>query len=194
MVEIDNCSFGHYNTIYKYSKIRNSSFGDFTYVARNSLIQHTHIGNFCCIGPNVSLGLGAHPSTTFVSSHPLFYSTKRQAGGLSILDKDLFDEYLETTIGHDVWIGANAIIKAGITIGNGAIIASGAVITKDVAPYSVVGGIPAKHLKYRFSEEQIAFLNQFKWWKKDLYWLKENKDLFTNIELLMDKYAHQKQQ
>ncbi len=181
LVEINNCTFGHYNTIYKYSRIRNSSFGDFTYVARNSLVQYTHIGKFCCIGPNVSLGLGSHPSDTFVSSHPLFYSTKKQAGGLSIVDQDLFEEYLETNIGNDVWIGANAIIKSGITIGNGAIIASGAVVTKDVEPFSIVGGVPAKHLKYRFTENQITFLNQFKWWEKDLSWLKENKDIFRDI-------------
>lgn len=185
LVEINNCSFGHYNTVYKYSRVRNSTLGDFTYIARNSLVQNTHIGKFCCIGPNVSLGLGAHPSNTFVSSHPLFYSTKKQAGNLSILDKDLFDEYPITNIGNDVWIGANSIIKSGLTIGNGAIIASGAVVTKDVEPYSIVGGVPAKRLKYRFSSDQIAFLNKSKWWDKDLTWLKANKDSFRNIELFI---------
>lgn len=184
LVEINNCSFGLYNTIYKHSRIKNSSFGDFTYVARNSLIQYSKIGKFCCIGPNVSLGLGLHPSDTFVSSHPLFYSTKKQAGGLSIVDNDLFDEYLETKVGHDVWIGANAIIKPGITIGDGAIIASGAVVTKDIEPYSIVGGVPAKHIKYRFSTEQITFLKRLNWWDKDLQWLIANKDLFTNINLM----------
>ncbi len=112
---------------------------------------------------------------------------------MSILDKDLFNEYTETTIGNDVWIGANVIVKSGVTIGDGSIIAAGAVVTKDVAPFSVIGGVPAKHIKLRFSEEQINFLKQFKWWEKDLYWLKQNKDLFTNIELLMAKHAHQQQ-
>ena len=194
LAEIEQCSFGHYNTIYKYSRVKHSNFGDFTYVARNSLIQFTQIGKFCCIGPNVSLGLGIHPSDTFVSSHPLFYSKQKQAGGLSIVEKNLFNEYTETTIGNDVWIGANVIIKSGVKIGDGAIIGSGAVVTKDVEAYSIVAGVPAKHLKYRFTEDQRFFLNQFKWWQKDLFWLKENKDLFTNIDLLMAKYGHQKQQ
>src|SRR6478672_11593698 len=123
MVEVKNCVFGNYNTIYKYARLKSSSFGDFT-----------------CIGPNVSTGMGAHPSSTFVSSHPLFYSTRGQAGGKVIVKENLFDEYEETTIGNDVWIGANALIKYGVNIGDGAIIAAGAVVTKDVEAYTVVGG------------------------------------------------------
>lgn len=190
LVEINNCTFGSYNTLYKYCRLRNIKLGDFSYVARNTLIQHATIGKFCSIGPNVSIGLGSHPSSTFVSSHPLFYSTKKQAGGLKIVEHDLFDEYENTTIGNDVWIGANAVIKSGINIGNGAIIASGAVITKDVEPYSIVGGVPAKHLKFRFTDSQISFLNSLEWWDKDLEWIKENKNLFLDIDEMITKIKH----
>ncbi|HSH65656.1 MAG TPA: CatB-related O-acetyltransferase, partial [Bacteroidia bacterium] len=137
---------------------------------------------FTCIGPNVVTGMGAHPSSGFVSSHPLFYSTMGQASGLVIVEKNLFEEFPRTTIGNDVWIGNNAIIKYGIKIGDGAIIGSGAVVTKDVEPYSIVGGVPAKVIKYRFKPEQIEFLHKTKWWNRDLQWLKKNKDLFKNIE------------
>jgi len=188
LVEINNCTFGHYNTLYKYCRLRHIQLGDFSYVARNTLIQYATIGKFCSIGPNVSIGLGVHPSSTFVSSHPLFYSTNKQAGGLNIVEKDLFNEYEHTHIGNDVWIGANAIIKSGLKIGDGAIIASGAVVTKDVAPYSIVGGVPAKHLKFRFSDQQISFLNSLKWWDKDLEWLKTNKALFLDIEEMTRKH------
>lgn len=188
MVEIKNCTFGYYNTIYKYARLKSSSFGDFTYVARNSQVHYTKVGKFCCIGPNVSTGMGAHPSSTFVSSHPLFYSTRGQAGGKVILEKTFFDEYQETTIGNDVWIGANSSIKYGVKIGDGAIIAAGAVVTKDVEAYSIVGGVPAKFIKYRFTPEQINFLLDFKWWDKDLDWIKENKSLFLDIDKLMEKY------
>jgi len=181
MAEIKDCKFGYYNTIYKFARLRNSELGDFSYVARNSQIYNTTVGKFTCIGPNVSAGMGAHPSEGFVSTHPLFYSTLGQAGGLVIVDKNLFEEFPHTEIGNDVWIGNNAIIKYGIKIGDGAIIGSGATVTKDVEPYSIVGGVPAKIIKYRFSEEQIEFLLNLKWWDKDLEWLKANKELFRNF-------------
>lgn len=191
LVEINDCTFGHYNTLYKHCRLRDIHLGDFSYVARNTLIQHAKIGKFCSIGPNVSIGLGTHPSSTFVSSHPLFYSTNKQTGGLKIVEIDLFKEYEHTTIGNDVWIGANAIIKSGIKIGDGAIVASGAVVTKDVAPYSIVGGVPAKHLKYRFSDSQILFLKSLKWWDKDLEWLKSKKALFTDIDEMIKSQKHE---
>lgn len=189
LVELNNCSFSNFNSVYKYSRLRNSHFGDYTYIARNTLIQNASVGKFCCIGPNVNIGLGSHPSNTFVSSHPLFYSTGRQAGNLKIIDKDLFKEYEQTIIGNDVWIGANAIIKSGVNIGDGAIIASGAVVTKDVEPFSVVGGVPAKHIRYRFTQDQINFLKSFKWWNNDLNFYKEHKHLFLDIDALMDKFS-----
>jgi acetyltransferase-like isoleucine patch superfamily enzyme len=187
MVEVSNCKFNHYNTVYKYSRLRNSELGDFSYVARNCQIYNTRIGRFTCIGPNVITGMGAHPSSGFVSSHPLFYSTLGQASGLVIVKENLFDEFPFTTIGNDVWIGNNAIIKYGIKIGDGAIIGSGAVVTKDVEPYSIVGGVPARIIKYRFTKEQIDFLLDFKWWNKDLEWLKNNKELFQDIDAFIKK-------
>lgn len=189
MAEVKDCKFGAYNTVYKYARLRNSELGDFSYVARNSQIYNTKVGKFTCIGPNVSAGMGAHPSEGFVSTHPLFYSTLGQAGGLVIVEKNLFDEFPHTEIGNDVWIGNNAIIKYGIKIGDGAIIGSGAMVTKDVEPYSIVGGVPAKIIKYRFPEEQIEFLENLKWWDKDLEWLKNNKHLFQNICEFQKKFS-----
>jgi acetyltransferase-like isoleucine patch superfamily enzyme len=188
MVEITNCKFNQYNTIYKYSRLRDSEIGSYSYIARNCQVYNTAVGKFTCIGPNVMTGMGAHPSSGFVSSHPLFYSTLGQSSGLVIVEKNLFDEFPRTEIGNDVWIGNNAIIKYGIKIGDGAIIASGAVVTKDVEPYSIVGGVPAKLIKYRFPKEQITFLLTFKWWNKDLEWLKSNKDLFQNIDQFTNKF------
>lgn len=189
MVEVNNCSFGIYNTLYKYARLRDSSLGDFSYVARNAQIYNTKIGKFTCIGPNVNTGMGAHPSSNFVSSHPLFYSTLGQSSGLVIVEKNLFDEFPLTEIGNDVWIGNNVTIKYGVKIGDGAIIGSGAVVTKDVEPYSIVGGVPAKIIKYRFQQDEIEFLEKFQWWNKDLDWIKQNKHLFTDIQLFMKQYA-----
>ncbi len=188
MVEVRNCKFNQYNTVYKYSRLRDSELGNYSYIARNCQIYNTTIGKFTCIGANVTTGMGAHPSSEFVSSHPLFYSTIGQSSGLVIVEKNLFNEFPHTEIGNDVWIGNNAIIMYGIKIGDGAIIAAGAVVTKDVEPYSIVGGVPAKVIKYRFSKEQINFLLNFKWWNNDLEWFKKNKELFQNMEEFTKRY------
>lgn len=187
MAEVKNTKFGKYNTIYKFARVRDSELGDFSYIARNSQVYNTRIGKFTCIGPNVNTGMGAHPSSEFVSSHPLFYSTLGQSSGMTFVDKNLFEEFPETIIGNDVWIGNNVSIKYGVTIGDGAIIGSGAVVTKDVEPYSIVGGVPAKVIKYRFEKEQIRFLQEFRWWDKDIDWLRTNKELFCNIEKFIAK-------
>lgn len=78
-----------------------------------------------------------------------------------------------------MWIGTNAVIKNGITIGDGAVIGANAVVTKDVAPYSVVVGVPAKHLKYRFSKDRIEKISKMNWWNWDIKKIKDNIELFT---------------
>ena len=88
-------------------------------------------------------------------------------------------------IGNDVWVGEDAKILEGVSIGNGAIIATGAVVTKDVPPYTIVGGVPAKIIRYRFEAEQIAYLQQLQWWNKDTTWLERHAHEFTDIKVLM---------
>lgn len=189
MAEISNCTFGHHDTIYKFARLRNVDLGNFGTVARNAQVFNTKMGHFSGIGPFSYVGLGEHPSSVFVSTHPLFYSTNGQPDSISIVEKNLFEEYKQTYIGNDVITGNCVIIKQGVTIGNGAIIAAGSVVRKDVEPYSIVGGVPAKHIRYRFTKEQIDFLQEFKWWDRDLDWIIANKDLMVNVELLMEKYG-----
>lgn len=171
------------------SKIFSSHLGYATYVASNSIISMAHIGRFCCIGPNVSIIAGQHPINEFVSMHPAFYSLMKQAG-FTYVNEQLFKEhrYVDSEekywvkIGNDVWIGDEVKIMEGVTIGDGAVIAAGAIVVKDVAPYSIVGGVPAKLLRYRFDEHKIEFLLKFKWWEKDENWIKENIQYFKNID------------
>jgi acetyltransferase-like isoleucine patch superfamily enzyme len=186
--DVKNCRFGKYNVVYKHSLLMNTEMGDFSYISKNSQVYNTRIGKFTCIGPSVKTGLGLHPSSDFVSSHPVFYSTLRQSQ-VAFVEKDLFEEFPVTEIGNDVWIGANAVVRDGVKIGDGAIIGAGAVVTKDIPPYAIVGGVPAKLIRYRFSPEEIGFLQQFKWWDKDIDWLRANKDLFLNIKELMRIHA-----
>lgn len=101
---------------------------------------------------------------------------------ISLVKESKFTEYADTIIGHDVWIGARAIIADGITVGNGAVVYSGAVVTKDVEPYSIVAGVPATKIRMRFTEEEIEKLLAIRWWDKDLEWLEQNADAFLDIK------------
>ncbi len=151
-----------YNKVSGKSSILNSSIGRYSYVV-NSRICNTSIGKFCSIAGNTVIGgIGNHP-TKFISTHPIFYSTLSQCGK-TFTDKNKFKETSNTTIGHDVWIGHSAIIIDNITVGTGAIIASGAVVVRDVPPYAIVGGVPARVIKYRFSPHIINLLLLSEWW------------------------------
>lgn len=173
MASIANTNFGQHNYIALNASVNACTFGDFSYVSYDSFLHHTIVGKFTCIGPNVKIGLGEHPAKDFVSVHPVFYSLEAQTG-ITFADNQYFQEYSTTHIGNDVWIGAGAIVRGGVTIGDGAIVAAGAVVIRDVPPYAIVGGIPAKILKYRFDEVDIEKLVDFKWWDKDKNWLAKN--------------------
>jgi acetyltransferase-like isoleucine patch superfamily enzyme len=137
------------------------------------------VGSFCSIGPGTTIGgLGAHP-LNMISTNPVFYSTLRQCG-MTFSDADYFTEMKSVVLGNDVWVGANALILGGVTVGHGAVIAAGAVVTKDVPDYSVVGGVPAKVIKYRFTAEEIALLLKLQWWALPDSVLSANAQLFRN--------------
>lgn len=170
----------------------NSSFagvmGIGSYIGSNCRVS-AKIGRFCSVSDNVTTVNGLHPAKDFVSTHSAFYSPSNSVD-LSFTEKSKFQEYayadeslkLAVEIGNDVWIGYGATVLAGVKIGDGAIIAAGAVVTKDVEPYAIVGGVPAKAIRYRFDEGQREFLSEFKWWEKPVEWLRENCENMQDIE------------
>ncbi|PFD99357.1 CatB-related O-acetyltransferase [Priestia megaterium] len=179
-VSYTDCELGDYCSFGNNTHLHNVSIQQFSYIGPNSRINNTEIGKFCSISEGVKIGLGTHP-IEHISTSPVFYSINNQLP-LMFSHKPLFEEYKTTKIDNDVWIGANVVLLDGIHIGNGAIIAAGAVVTKNVPDYAIVGGVPAKIIRYRFDEETRQLLIDSKWWEKDIKWLKRNLNLFQGTE------------
>ena len=187
---------GH-NTVGAYSQILCSSVGCGSYIGKYCLINKTEIGKYSSIGNHVRIILGNHPTSQYVSTYPGFL--RDHFNGFSFYCNGEFEEFSYTgldkkwccSIGNDVWIGDSALILNGVKVGDGAILAAGAVVTKDVPPYSIVGGVPARVIKYRFTEDKIHWLLQFRWWEKDINWIQSNSFLFNNVEKLIKKYGEQ---
>lgn len=186
-VSINNVKLGRYVYLANNCRARQSSLGDYSYCGEGTRIVNTKIGKFTCVGPNVSVGMGGHQLENNISIHPAFYSTAKQVG-VTFVKENSFDERAKpTTIGNDVWIGANVLIPGGVQIGNGAVIATGSVVTKDVPAYHIVGGVPAKVMRMRMKSEYAKQIEDSQWWSKDEPWLRLNADSFRSIEVFLEK-------
>jgi acetyltransferase-like isoleucine patch superfamily enzyme len=169
--------------------LNNSSLGYGSYLGIGSVLPKMQIGRFTSIAGNVKILTGQHPARVFVSTHQAFYSN---AGICQLTytpvqkynEFKLVDGQYSAVIGNDVWIGQGVLIMEGITIGDGAIIAAGTIVTKDIPPYAVAAGVPAKVKRYRFSEEDINFLLKLKWWNKEESWIRNAAPYFDDIEKL----------
>lgn len=176
----DACTLGKNTVIFPNVTLSNVVLGDYSYTSSD--ITNATIGKFCSISPRCVFGLGKHPTRGFVSTHPAFYSNSNIGCPFPFSKTELFDERpARIFMGNDVWIGYNSILMGGIRIGNGAIIAAGAVVTKDVEDFAIVGGIPAKIIRYRFTKEQIDCLNRIQWWDKSIDWIQQNSESFSDI-------------
>ena len=150
----------------------NTEIGDYSYINSNSSIENATIGKYC----SISSGVYVCP-----------YNHKREYISTSPYNRYYSNEIKRVYIGNDVLISLNVIILEGVRIGNGAIIGAGSIVTKDVNPYEIVAGVPAKHIRYRFSKERIEYLQNLNWWDKDPVLIKKNQAFFNNESDFFDE-------
>lgn len=176
-------------TLHDGCQLFNVEIGRMSYIGPSTHVSNTKIGRFCSIGPDIRIGLGGTHPTDKVSTHPSFYSPHFRSQ-ITFADQSYFDEYPgSVSIGNDVWIGARATLVDGINIGDGAIIAAGSIVTRDVPPYAIVAGVPAKLVRQRFENETIQTLLKIAWWERDLSWLVENFRIFNDVNSFCSKYG-----
>ena len=180
-----------FNVINKNVNVCSSKIGIGTIVGYGCYLKMCKIGRFSSIGPNVRVVNSTHP-TSFVSTYPSFYNTSNNlplGSGSNCFQELLFCKNgFSADIGNDVWIGTDVLIKGGVTIGDGAVIGMGSVVVKDVEPYSIVAGAPAKIVRYRFDNETIKKLLEIKWWNWDITTINDNKDKFCNLEIFLKNF------
>lgn len=174
------------NAIARGVTLRKCHLGYASYISENSRFFNTKIGRYSSVGPDIKMVFGQHPTSKFVSTHPIFYSEYSKIGK-TYVENNIYQEHRYTPsgysaeIGNDVWIGADVSIMEGVTIADGSIVAAGANVIKDTEPYSIVAGNPAKIVKYRFAEDDINFLLSIQWWNKENAWLDKYAKYFGDI-------------
>lgn len=171
---VEDSEFGYFVWIYPNGLVYSTKIGDFSYAQKNTSIWHSSIGKFTSISWNVSIGGGEHDFHR-ITTHSMLYASM-----YGFVDGPLYDRFSEKCmIGNDVWIGAGAQILRGVTVGDGAVVAAGAIVTKDVEPYSIVAGVPAKKISQRCSDNVAEEMLRIRWWDFPRETIKENIDLFN---------------
>lgn len=180
---------GSWTEIGRNSRIQESVIGDYTYDDGDVSIIYSVVGKFCSIASHVRINPGNHPQHRVTQHHSTY--RRVQFGFDARDDEDFFDwrRAHACEIGNDVWIGHAAVVMPGVKIGTGAVVGAAAVVTKDVAPYSVVAGVPARKIKMRFGEDVISRLLKTEWWNWDRPMLEERWRDLCNVELFLEKYA-----
>lgn len=181
---IINCNIHKTSKIESGCHIVNTNMEKYSFCGYDCEVINCSIGSFCSIANNVIIGGAMHP-IEWVSTSPVFYKG-RDSVKKKFSEFDL-PESKKTIIEHDVWIGNNVLIKQGIKVGTGSIIGMGSVVTKDIPPYEIWGGNPARLIRKRFNDDIVSVLLKNKWWDKNESDLLKNAKYFNNIDLFVNK-------
>ncbi len=187
-VLIKDCYIGEWTEVGANSWLVETTLDDYSYTAGDNQITYTQIGKFSNIASHVRINPSNHPMER-VTLHHITY--RRNLYGFGEDDSDFFEwrRSHQCVVGHDTWLGHNVIVMPGVKIGTGAVVGSGAVVTKDVDPYTITVGVPAKPIRKRFSDRIIEKLFEIAWWDWNHETLKERLDDLYHVEQFIEKYG-----
>lgn len=185
---LKDCTLGEYVEIGAKNNIQESSLGDFSYTSENCQIIYADIGKFVNIASYVRINPGQHPMHWACQHHMMY---RKEMFGFGEDDDSFFDWRREKRceIGHDVWLGHNVTVMGGVKIGNGSVVGSGSIVTKDVPPYGIVVGNPAKIIRYRFEKKTIEKLEMIAWWDWEKQKIQDALDDLRDIDKFIEKYG-----
>lgn len=178
--QVVDSTLGAWCEVQERTKLTETKMGDYSYICADGDVIYTEMGKFCSMASHVRINPGNHPLDRAALHH---FTYRSEMFGLGEKDPTFFDWRREAkvTIGNDVWIGHGVTVMPGVTIGDGAAIGSGAVVTRDVDPFTVVVGVPAKPVRKRFDDETIAGLQDIRWWDWSHDMLREGLDDFRSL-------------
>jgi len=191
--DLRDCVLGAYTEVGARTRLLEVELADYSYIVNDSDVAYTKFGKFCSVAAMIRINPGNHPMDRASQSHFTYRASAYFPGETD--DESFFDwrRAHSVDIGHDVWIGHGAIVLPGRCIGDGAVIAAGAIVTKDVRPYAIVAGNPARVIRQRFPDEIAARLQQLAWWDWSHERLHEALPDFRrlSVETFLDKYERQ---
>jgi len=187
-VELMDTTLGAYTHLMAHSVFNDVIVGDYSFFAGYNQVYYSIIGKFCSVASYARINTTNHPTYDRIAQHHFTY--RSELFGFGADDAEFFARRKgkAVKVGHDVWIGHNAVIMPEVTVGNGAVIGAGAVVTKDVEPYSVVGGVPAKKIKMRFPDDLVERIERSKWWDWEHETIRERLADFRDMEAFVREH------